>query len=84
MTIICKSVTKLGGANNRYKIEFGAPIDKHGDGICNGGHTYYSIERSNLPLDSNQLVRVELVILPTLSAKDREEIIKKCFKLNLL
>lgn len=77
MTIICESITKVKGKPNQFEISFGTPIKKHGDGICNGGHTYYSIVKSNLPLTKNQTVRVELVILPAgLSSVEREDIIK--------
>ena len=78
MTVICQSVTRVGNpSDNKFELSFGKPAKKHGDGICNGGHTYYSIEQSNLPLTNNQHVRIELVILPSgLSDGDREDIIK--------
>lgn len=78
MTVICQSVSQVGGPNSKkYELSFGPPAKKHGDGICNGGHTYYSIEQSNLPLANNQHVRIELVILPIgLNSQDRENIIK--------
>ena len=78
MTVICQSVTQVGNpSDNKFELSFGKPAKKHGDGICNGGHTYYSIEQSNLPLTNNQHVRIEIVILPSgLTDGEREDIIK--------
>lgn len=49
----------------------------HGDGICNGGHSYYSIEQFKSRIDNNLIVRVEFIVLdPMLDSERRAEKIK--------
>ena len=42
-----------------------------GDGICNGGHTYFSIETFPEEIDPSALVHLELIELPEMESMDR-------------
>jgi len=76
ITVICESVKDNG--DGTYKIEFGTPLNQHGYGIVNGGHTYYSIEQSKIKFASSVAARIELVILPDrYSDLERENAIKQ-------
>lgn len=43
------------------EVSYGANTGQYGDGICNGGHTYYTIEQYQGDLDKAATVRVEFI-----------------------
>ena len=76
MTIIATSL-EHDPTKDEIKIEFGSIVGIHGDGICNGGHTYFSIEQFKGEIDDDMLVKVEILILDNeLEAQDRSAKIK--------
>jgi hypothetical protein len=76
MTIIASDLIYNEG-NAEIEITFGATKGIHGDGLCNGGHTYFALEQFQGVLSDDLLVRIEILILdPTLSSDERSEKIK--------
>jgi hypothetical protein len=76
ITIIAKSL-KFNKSNNEIFVEFGPIISNNGDGICNGGHTYFSIDQFQGNLNEIAIVRVEFVVLdPSLDQEKRAGKIK--------
>jgi hypothetical protein len=61
----------------KAKIHFGPTNGIHGDGVCNGGHTYFSLDQFKGEIDDELLVKVEILVLdPELDASARFEKIK--------
>lgn len=58
ITIVCDSVS-YDEKKKVCEIKFGT-----GRGICNGGHTYFSIVATPFQIDPNALVHLELIELP--------------------
>ncbi len=58
ISIIIDSIEK-GNTETEYKIKF-----REGDGVCNGGHTYFAIETMETEIDQKALVHLELIQLP--------------------
>lgn len=56
ITVICNELVFAHGKINIAFLE--------GDGICNGGHTYFSIVTFPTSLPDNCLVHVEFIVLP--------------------
>jgi hypothetical protein len=56
ITLICDAVSASGG---RSSLTFG-----ESQGVCNGGHTYFSIVTAPPPLSPDALVHVEAIELP--------------------
>ena len=59
ITIIATSVEL--NTNKNEIINYSAPIGNYGDGICNGGHTYYAIEQYQAPTMPEALVRLKFL-----------------------
>ena len=51
----------ISGDETTIKVTYGASKGQYGDGICNGGHTYYTIEQYQGQLDERATVRVEFI-----------------------
>ena len=76
ITIIAKKLD-YNENNNTAAIEFGSTIGIHGDGVCNGGHTYFSIDQFKGDIDDEMLVKVEILVLDSkLSNDERSSKIK--------
>jgi hypothetical protein len=76
ITIIAKSLI-YDKINNLITLEFGETIGIHGDGICNGGHTYFSIDQFQGNLSDEMLVKIEILVLdPNLNLTERSDKIK--------
>lgn len=58
ISVIIDEIQKING--NEYQIKF-----REGDGVCNGGHTYFAIETMETEINSKALVHLELIQLPT-------------------
>lgn len=72
ITLVCDSVF-YDGTTKIAEIEFG-----NGEGICNGGHTYFAIVTTNYTIDPNALVHIEAMELPSsLDDTTRKRIIKE-------
>ncbi len=70
ISVICDNVTYEGG-DHSLTITF-----REGDGICNGGHTYFSIVTFPGDIDAKCLVQIELIELPKqLEGTARKEIV---------
>jgi len=68
ITVVCESVSQ-NGSNSEVTIKF-SDAD---EGICNGGHTYFSIVTSGGTLDDAG-VQLEVIEVPdSLSTQDRQE-----------
>ena len=77
ITIICESCD-LNETDGIVDIKFGEVLNNHGDGICNGGHTYYSIEQYSGIISDDCLVRIEIIELPnSISPEERSQTIKE-------
>lgn len=76
MTVIASDL-KYDEQKKEISVSFGSAIGIHGDGLCNGGHTYFALEQFQGTLSDDLLVRIEVLILdPELSAEERSEKIK--------
>ncbi len=76
MTIISKSLD-FDQQSSSVTVEFGTSSGIHGDGVCNGGHTYFAIEQFSGVVEDEMLVKVEILVLdPSLSPEERAEKIK--------
>jgi len=76
ITIIASNV-EFDVDENQITIDYGTTTGIHGDGICNGGHSYYAIEQYQGNLDPNLLVRIEILVIDkSLSEIDRSNKIK--------
>ena len=70
ITLVCNTITI--DAHDSLVIDL-----LLGDGIVNGGHTYYSICSSNDAIDDSALVRLECIqISGNLTATERKEVIR--------
>ena len=66
ITIVCEGV-EYDAATANLTLSFG-----EGEGVCNGGHTYFSIVTQPTSLDSKALVHLEVIRLPdSLSAQEK-------------
>ena len=77
MTIIARDV-KYNKESKQLSLSFGEKKGNYGDGICNGGHTYFAIEQFNGKIDKD--VRVAFTIIeidPKLEERDRLARIKE-------
>ena len=71
ITIIASNV-EINSSYDEMIIEFAAPINNYGDGICNGGHTYYAVEQYQATVMPDALIRFEILVLdPQLSKDDK-------------
>ena len=73
ITIACSEVevNPAGQPNNTIRINFSAK-----DGICNGGHTYFSIQSMGAAIDPKAIVLLEILELPgTLTEPEKREIV---------
>ena len=76
MTVIASDLI-YDEQNKEISISFGSTHGIHGDGLCNGGHTYFALEQFQGTISDDLLVRIEVLILdPKLSAEERSEKIK--------
>jgi hypothetical protein len=76
ITIIAKNL-EYNKSKNEITVEYGSIISNNGDGICNGGHTYFSIDQFQGDLNQDAIVRVEFVVLdPNLDQEKRAGKIK--------
>lgn len=67
ITIVCKNISRVGGSS-KVKLEF----SNDGEGICNGGHTYFAINTFRGNLD-NAGVHIEAIEVPEdVETGDRE------------
>lgn len=58
-------------------IKFGPTNGIHGDGVCNGGHTYFSLDQFKGEIEDDLLVKVEILVLdPDMDSTSRFEKIK--------
>ncbi|MGE3550428.1 MAG: AIPR family protein, partial [Geobacter sp.] len=72
ITIICNGVTH-NDSEKTLEIDF-----TEGDGICNGGHTYFSIATFEGPINDLCKVHLELVCLPqSLEGNDRKHAVNQ-------
>ena len=70
ITIICENVS-YNENDKKMTISFSG-----GEGICNGGHTYFSIVTQPNEIDSNALVHLELIKLsPSLEDTEKRQVI---------
>lgn len=77
ITLIAKKVHN-NKDGKKIIIEFGKLIGNNGDGICNGGHTYFSIDQFQGIISEEMLVRFEIIVLDSeLTKEARSEKIKK-------
>ncbi|MEY2702645.1 MAG: hypothetical protein RL259_950 [Bacteroidota bacterium] len=59
------------------EITFGQTNGVHGDGVCNGGHTYFSLDQFKGEIGDELLVKVEILVLdPNLDSVVRFDKIK--------
>jgi hypothetical protein len=76
MTIIAKTLS-YDESKKEITLEFGSTSGIHGDGVCNGGHTYFSIDQFKGAISDEMLVKIEVLVLdPNLDADSRSEKIK--------
>jgi hypothetical protein len=76
ITIVASKI-KHDEATATLSIKFGRTIGIHGDGICNGGHSYFAIEQYKGKIADDMLVRVEILVLDEgLTDSQRAEKIK--------
>ena len=72
ISIVCDDITQDTKNPDIFHITL-----QDGDGIVNGGHTYYSINSSN-PIDPSALAKIEFIqIASTVTGTDRRHIIKQ-------
>jgi hypothetical protein len=62
ITIIARDI-QFNPDTKVAEILFDRIDEDRGDGVCNGGHTYFAIEQFATELPDNALVRIELIVL---------------------
>jgi hypothetical protein len=73
LTIVCSRIDNTQGIE--YEIDF-----EYGDGICNGGHTYFSVTTHPLSqtippsFDGDSFVNVEVIVIPAVVNDRRDEV----------
>jgi hypothetical protein len=77
ITIIASKV-EYDNKKNIIEVTFGKLIGNNGDGVCNGGHTYFSIDQFQGEIKDDMLVRFEIIVLdPTITKEEKSERVKK-------
>jgi hypothetical protein len=77
ITIIASEV-KYDEEKQNIEVIFGKLVGNNGDGVCNGGHTYFSIDQFQGDINDDMLVRFEIIVLdPTIPKEEKSERVKK-------
>lgn len=67
MTLVCSDISD--GDAGEHEIDF-----EYKDGICNGGHTYFSVVTHPDELHDNSFINIEIIVIPHDTENRQDEI----------